>query len=63
MSRKNYMSRNLFGLLKLNLLLALTYTRQKRKKLNSDLMLLNVIKYLMSYLKLTTLSFHIQFPR
>jgi hypothetical protein len=62
MSRKNYMSLSLFGPLRPNLLLALTYTRHKREKLNLHLMLLNIIKYFISYLRMTTLSCHIQLP-
>jgi hypothetical protein len=45
MSQKSYMSLSLFGLLRPNLLLALTCTRHKRAKLSSHLMLLTVIKY------------------
>jgi hypothetical protein len=57
MSQKNYMSLILFGPLKLNLLFALTYTRHKRKKLNSDLMLLNVIKIFDELLKTDNIKF------
>jgi hypothetical protein len=41
--QKSYMSLSLFGLLRLNLLLALTYTRHKRGKLSSHLMLRDII--------------------
>ena len=62
-SQKGYTSLSLFGLLRPNLLLALTRTRHKRGKLNSHLMLLSVIKYLMSYLSMVTIDCHIQFLR
>jgi hypothetical protein len=48
-------SLSLFGLLKPNLLLALTSTRHERGKLSSDLMLLSLIKYLVSCLRMVTL--------
>jgi hypothetical protein len=60
MSRKSYMLLSLFGLLRPNLLLALTSTRHKRRKLSSHL---SVIKYLMIYLRMVTLNCRIQFPR
>jgi hypothetical protein len=62
-SQKGYTSLSLFGLLRPNLLLALTRTRHKRGKLSSHLMLLSVIKYLMSYLSMVTIDCHIQFLR
>jgi hypothetical protein len=58
-SRKGYTSQSFFGLLRPNLLLALTRTRHKSGKLSSHLMLLSVIKYLMSYLSMVTLNCHI----
>jgi hypothetical protein len=62
-SRKGFTSLNLFGLLRPNLLLALTHTQYKRVKLSSHLILLIVIKYLMSYLSMVILNYHIQFLR
>jgi hypothetical protein len=38
---------------------ALTRTRHKRRKLSSHLILLSVIKYLMSYLSMVILNYHI----
>jgi hypothetical protein len=61
--RKGYTSLSLFDLLRPNLLLALTHTRHEREKLSSQLMLLSVIKYLMSYLSMVILNYHIQFLR
>jgi hypothetical protein len=54
MSQKSCMSLSLFGLLRPNLLLTLTCTGHKRGKLNSYLMLISVIKYFMSYLRMVT---------
>jgi hypothetical protein len=62
-SRKGYTLLSLFGLLRANLLLALTHTRHKRGKLSSHLMLLSVIKYLKSYLSMIILNCHIKFLR
>jgi hypothetical protein len=53
-SRKNCRSLSLFGLLRPNLLLALPCFSHKREKLSSHLMLLSVIKYLTSYLRMET---------
>jgi hypothetical protein len=57
--QKGYTSLSLFGLLRPNLLLALTRTRHKRGKLSSHLILLSVIKYLMSYLSMVILNCHV----
>jgi hypothetical protein len=57
-SQKSYMSLNLFGVSRPNFLLALPCIRYKRGKLSSYLMLLSVIKYLMSYLRMIALNCH-----
>jgi hypothetical protein len=59
--KRLHTSLSLFGLLRPNILLALTRTRHKREKLSSQLILLSVIKYLMSYLSMVILNCHIQF--
>jgi hypothetical protein len=61
MSQKSYMSLSLFDTLRPNLLFTLTCTQHKKGKLSSHSMLLSVIKYLMSYLRMVTLNCHIQF--
>ena len=58
-SRKSHLSLSLFGLSRPNLLFALTRTRHKRRNLSSHLILLSVIKYLMSYLSMVILNYHI----
>jgi hypothetical protein len=58
-SRKSHLSLSLFGLPRPNLLFALTRTQHKRRKLSSHLILLSVIKYLMSYLSMVILNYHI----
>jgi hypothetical protein len=60
-SQKGYTLLSLFGMLRPNLLLALTRTRHKRRKLSSYLILLSVIKYLMGYLSMVILNCDIQF--
>jgi hypothetical protein len=62
-SQKKYRSLSLFGLLRPNLLLALPCIRHKKGKLSSHLMLLSVIKYLMNFLRMTTLNCRTQFLR
>jgi hypothetical protein len=58
-SRKSHLSLRLFGPLRPNIMFALTRSRHKRRKLSSHLILLNVIKYLMSYLNIVILNCHI----
>jgi hypothetical protein len=60
-SRKGYTSLSLFGLVRPNLLLTLTRTQHKTRKLSSHLILLSVIKYLMTYLIMVILNCHVQF--
>jgi hypothetical protein len=62
-SQKKYRSSSLFGLLGPNLLLALLCIWHKKGKLSSHLMLLCVIKYLMSYLRMAISNCHTQFLR
>jgi hypothetical protein len=65
MSQKWYMSLSLFGLLRTNSPVALLYSRFERigKKLSSHLMFLSVTRYLMNYLRVGTLNYHIQCPQ
>jgi hypothetical protein len=60
MSQKMYMSLGLFGSQRPNFSLALPYSwfrRIGKEKLSSHLMLLSVTRYLMNYLRATTLNY------
>jgi hypothetical protein len=66
MSQKRYMSLSMFGPLRPNFRLALLYSRFKRirkEKLSSYLILLSVTRYLINYLRATTLNYLTQFAQ